>query len=182
MRPLTNQPIRLWLPPVPSVNELFRTAGYGRDVKTSGRIKTQAYEMWRTAASMEVMRQRIKRIDGMVTLDFFHGERSMLADCSNYVKAPEDLLVELGIINGDNAKTVRRISSGWVPNFTGTVVHVTPLAETAHGGARWWVGFDKGVLGNEEATVPSGRRQGQASGTGSSQATMSRRRGRPPKS
>jgi Holliday junction resolvase RusA-like endonuclease len=174
-RPIAVTPLRLWLPPGPSVNEMFRNAGYGHDSKTQGRIATNEYRLWQAEAGQEVLRQRVKRLEGPVVIDLFHGERSVLADCSNYIKAVEDLLVHLGIIPGDNAKSVRRISSGWVPDFYGTIVHVTPIQQYQHGGARWWVGFDEGVLGLEKPTVPSGRRKGQKGGEGTSQTTRWRR-------
>ncbi len=178
-RPTTNQQIRFWVPSALSVNELFRNPVGGETGR--GRIKTREYEMWRTVAGQEVMAQKVKAIKGQVALDFFHGERSPLADCSNYIKGIEDLMVELGIIEGDSAKTVRRVTSGWVPDLTGTIVHVTPIG-IYPGGARWWAGFDQDVLGAEQATVPSGRRQGQKTGEGVSLPTLYRRRGRPPKS
>lgn len=162
--------VRLWVPPVPSTNNLFENG------VTGGRRLSTEYQKWRTEAGWEIQRQRPSKIEGAVTLDFFHGLRSPLADCSNFVKAFEDLLVEHKVIEGDSAAIVKRISSGWVPDFYGSVVHITPVAKTADGGARWWVGFDLGVLGAVKPTVPSGRLQGQKHGTGQSAAAQYRRR------
>ncbi len=161
---------RLWVPPPPSTNNLFENS------ITGGRRLTQEYQRWRTEAGWELKAQRPRAVAGPVTLDFFHGVRSPLADCSNFVKAFEDLLVELCVIEGDSAEIVKRVSSGWVPDFYGSVVHITPLIATEGGGARWWVGFDADVLGNTQATVPSGRRQGQKTGEGVSEVTLRRRK------
>lgn len=161
---------RFWVPPPPSTNNLFENN------VTGGRRMSQEYQRWRTEAGWELKTQKPKPVQGAVTLDFFHGLRSPVADCSNFVKAFEDLLVEMKIIEGDSAAIVKRITSGWVPDFYGSIVHITPIVMVGDGGARWWVGFDKGVLGRETATVPSGRLQGQKSGTGQSAATKYRRR------
>jgi hypothetical protein len=145
----TSQPQRLWMPTPPSVNELFRDAGYGTDSKTGGRIRSQEYGAWISRATQELMLQKPRQHEGKVTLDFFHGMRSPLADASNYLKASEDLLVSLGILESDNAKVVQRVSSCWVPNYIGTVVHIFPFDESAPP----YLGFDSGVLGQVGASA-----------------------------
>lgn len=169
MKSIELAPQRFWVPPPPSTNNLFENN------ITGGRRLSQEYQRWRTEAGWELKSQRPRPIRGPVTLDFFHGLRSPLADASNFIKAFEDLLVELGIIEGDKAEIVKRVSSGWVPNYYGSVVHVTPLIAAEGGGARWWVGFDEGIAGHMPAKAPSGRRQGQKSGEGVSVATLRRR-------
>ncbi len=136
------QEIRLWVPTPPSTNNLFRNNVSG------GRVKTQEYQAWEKWAGMEIMAQRPGKIQGKVVLDFFHGNRSPIADCSNYIKALEDLLVSMGIIEGDSAKVVQRVSSCWVPNFTGSVVHINAWQDAAPA----YLGFDAGVLGRVGAS------------------------------
>lgn len=139
---------KLWLPTALSVNNLFREAGYGADSKTRGRIKTAEYESWRLRAAQELALQKPMRHEGKVILDFFHGLKSPLADASNYLKGAEDLLVSQGIIEGDSAKIVQKISSCWVPNFIGCAVHITPFDESAPP----YLGFDDGLLGQVGAS------------------------------
>ena len=132
---------RLWMPTPPSVNCLFRD-------NDGHRYKTQEYALWQKTAMQEIQIQRVKPIAGRVMLDFFHGNRSPIADCSNYIKAAEDVLVEMGLIEGDSAKCVQRVTSCWVPNYTGTVVHITPWEDALAP----WIGFDAGVLGQVDAS------------------------------
>ena len=142
---------RFWLPTPISVNEMFRTAGFGQDTKRSGRIKTEAYARWGREAAFELMRQKAKRYDEPVVLSMFFGQRSPLADVSNYIKGVEDALVSYGIIPDDNAKTVKGFDKVcWVPNFLGCVVHIKPYVESD----MLWEDFDKGVLGTKTATAP----------------------------
>lgn len=136
---ITHQQQKLWMPGPPSVNDLFVEAR-----NKYGRAKTHDYQSWIRRAQQELLLQKPKRHEGKVVLAFFHGMRSVLADCSNYVKAAEDLLVTMGIIEGDNAKTVQGVSSIWVPGYNGSVVHITPFSMI---GVRLWAGFDDGVMG-----------------------------------
>lgn len=168
--------LRYWLPSPPSVNELFRNAGAG-DLRT-GRIRTEAYTQWHRQASMELLAQKPRSIRGKVSLAFFFGERSPLADVSNYVKAAEDLLVEMAVIEGDNRKCVQGISACWVPSYHGCVVHITPWRESEP----LWLGFDDGVLGQVGASDP--RKMGlhpRALGRMKDLSTGRKTRGRPPK-
>ena len=145
----TNAQQRFWLPTPPSVNELFRNSMDGD--RRGGRIKTEKYAQWEGRAMAELMLQKPKRNDGKVTLAFFFGEISPLADCTNYVKAPEDVLVKMGVIDGDNRKVVQGIDKiAWVPAYVGMVVHITPYRESEP----LWLGFDAGVLGQVGASDP----------------------------
>lgn len=144
----TQQEQRFWLPAPPSVNELFRNSSAG-DVR-GGRIKTQDYQSWILHAQSELILQKPKHLPGKVKLAFFFGERSPLADCTNYLKAAEDLLVSMGVIDGDNRKVVQGVTACWVPNYSGMVVHVTPYRESEP----LWLGFDDGVLGQVGGSNP----------------------------
>lgn len=178
MLPTTKIQQRFWLPSPPSVNALFRNAVPGVDRK-AGRVPTEEYARWERQAQQELLLQRPKRLEGRVTLAFFFGARSPLADCTNYVKAPEDLLVTMGVIEGDNAKVVQGIDRiAWVPNYVGMVVHVTPYRESEP----LWLGFDEGVLGQVQASDPC--KMGlhpRALGRMADLAAGRKTRGRPPK-
>lgn len=143
---------RLWLPAPLSVNEIFRNAT-GADIQHAGRFKTREYELWRQRAMQELMIQRPKPYPHptRVKLDFFLGELSPLADCSNYIKGMEDALVAYGTIAGDHRQCVQGVSIMWVPRYVGAVVHITPVANSDMP----WLGFDKGVLGNKEGSPPN---------------------------
>lgn len=167
---------RFWLPTPPSVNELFRNAN-AMDSK-AGRIKTLEYTRWVHQAQTELMLQKPKRHEGKVKLDFFFGEKSPLADVTNLLKAPEDLLVSMGVIEADNRKCVQGVTACWVPAFVGMIVHITPYRDSEP----MWLGFDEGVLGQVQATSPS--RMGlhpRALGRMKDLATGTKTRGRPPK-
>lgn len=153
MSEFTHEQQRFWLPTPLSVNEIFRNAGYGSDNKRAGRIKTQNYEIWVRLAMQELMIQKPKRYQfpTRVRLDFFLGAISRLADCSNYIKGMEDLLVHYGIIAGDHYDVVQATNIMWVPRYTGAVVHITPVVDSDMP----WLGFDSGVLGNVEGSPPS---------------------------
>lgn len=144
----THQEQRLWFPRPMSLNNIFRDAGYGNDSKRHGRIKTHEYAQWRKLAEQELMLQKCKQHEGKVTLAFYVGTVSVLADCSNYIKGMEDVLVGMGVIEADNQKCVQGVSVDWVPNYHGAVVHIRPYEESAP----HWIGFDAGVLGQTEAS------------------------------
>ena len=95
--------ISLSLPYPPSTNQLYRTAGYGRDGKRRGRIKTQRYLTWLRAAGNEVLAQRQKPLRGPVVLAInVRAPDKRRRDISNLIKAVEDLLVEHGLIQDDS--------------------------------------------------------------------------------
>lgn len=148
---MSNRPdgqLRYWLPSPPSVNELFRNSMAGD--RRGGRIPTESYITWERQAKQELMAQKARSLRGPVTLAFFFGERSPLADVSNFIKAPEDLLVSMHVIEGDSRKIVQGISACWVPSYHGCVVHITPWRESEP----LWLGFDAGVLGQIGASDP----------------------------
>jgi len=117
---MPGQTFKLSFPTPPSVNTLFRNAGAGDRVKH--RIKSAAYTKWEKAAMAEIMIQRPPKFEGPVTLTLWRGELRRNADVSNYIKAVEDVLVKMNIIEGDTRETVRRVSSGYNPDLEGSVV------------------------------------------------------------
>ncbi len=100
------------LPLCPSVWDLYKAAKRGQR-----RPKTPEYEAWIKAAGWELVRQRPARMPGKVSLLIEVGEIGIkaLADCTNRTKAPEDLLVSHGIIQGDDRRYVRRVTTEWAP-------------------------------------------------------------------
>jgi hypothetical protein len=74
------------LPLPPTTNNLFK--GVGR-----GRAKTQGYKDWIEAAGWALARERIAPVLGAYAF-LLALPRGMPGDCSNRIKAPEDLLVK----------------------------------------------------------------------------------------
>ena len=119
----TDDQVRIRMPLAPSTNNLFINAPKGG---SRARVRSPAYRQWAQLAGWEVRTQRPRPMKGRVTLQFFHGRPDKRRrDASNYIKAPEDLLVSLGIIEDDSL--VEGCSSFWVPGQSGTVVWITPF-------------------------------------------------------
>jgi crossover junction endodeoxyribonuclease RusA len=94
------------LPYPPTVNTLFANAKHG------GRFKTEDYKKWQKAAGEQILAQGRKRVRGPVSLSIYvvkpDGRRR---DVSNLIKAVEDILVEMQIIEDDCL--VQRIAIEW---------------------------------------------------------------------
>lgn len=100
--------IRYSLPYPPSVNGLFFNA-------SKGRVKTDAYTAWREAAGWAVTMQGRKHLKGPVTLSIaLVKPDKRRRDLSNTIKAVEDLLVSMAVIEDDHL--VQKISIQWVPS------------------------------------------------------------------
>jgi Holliday junction resolvase RusA-like endonuclease len=82
------------MPIPPSVNNLFANGKKGR-----GRFKTSQYKAWITEAGLQVKSQHPLPVHGKYKL--FLTLPKIRGDCSNRVKAAEDLLVSLGLIDDD---------------------------------------------------------------------------------
>ena len=110
MFPEAPREVVLNLPLCPSVWDLYRPAKRGQR-----RPRTPEYEAWIKEAGWELARQRPPRVPGKVVLLIEVGEIGIkaLADCTNRVKAPEDLLVSHGIIQGDDRRFVREVTVRW---------------------------------------------------------------------
>lgn len=119
-RPPAPWTIELTLPGLPpSTNNLFA------NIPGRGRVKTSAYTRWLNQCGL-ILRAQCKtrmaeRCDITIALEDCHP----LADASNYLKATEDLLVKLGILEDDNAKYVRSISGVWA-DIEGTRITLFP--------------------------------------------------------
>lgn len=98
--------IRYDLPYPPTVNNLFVNGA-------NGRFKSKAYSAWREAASYSIMEQGRQRMRGCVSLAIaLVKPDKRKRDLSNTIKAIEDLLVAMAVIEDDSL--VQRISIQWV--------------------------------------------------------------------
>lgn len=111
---------RYELPYPPSTNNLFENA-------KKGRVKTDHYQAWRTTAGKLIQMQGRKRVLGQVALsvDLVKPDRRK-RDLSNTLKAVEDLLVEMQVIDDDSL--VQALSVQWVESGVPCVVTVTGLS------------------------------------------------------
>lgn len=97
--------IRYELPYPPTTNHLFANVGRGR-------MKTDAYRAWREVAGYAIIEQGRKRIHGHVSLSIaLVKPDKRRRDLSNSVKAIEDLLVSMAVIDDDSL--VQRIDIQW---------------------------------------------------------------------
>jgi len=97
---------RYELPYPPSVNGLFFNASKGRET-------TPSYKAWRRAAGEMILAQGRKHIHGKVSLAIAVTRPDRRKrDISNLIKAVEDLLVEMAVIDDDSL--VQRLSIKWV--------------------------------------------------------------------
>lgn len=99
--------IRYDLPRPPSTNNLFL------NLKSGGRTKSKQYREWVTEASGDILLQGRKSIKGQVVIAIaVNKPDNRRRDISNFIKATEDLLVDMGVIEDDSL--VQRISIQWV--------------------------------------------------------------------
>lgn len=92
----------------PSVNNLFANTA-------NGRVKSGRYRTWRNAAGWDVKQQKARPIHGPVHLTYTYEEGATRADLGNLEKGATDMLVDLGLIDGDGPKVVRSITLQWGP-------------------------------------------------------------------
>ena len=98
--------IRYALPYPPSVNNLFANG-------KSGRYRTDAYARWAEQAGFSIMEQGRQKLRGPVSLSIALVKPDRRRrDLSNTIKAVEDLLVSMAVIEDDSL--VQRISIQWV--------------------------------------------------------------------
>ncbi len=93
----------------PSVNTMYR------NVPNVGRVKTQAFRDWSKSAGLILNAQIKGRMSGRVDIRIKLEDTHPTADCSNYIKATEDLLVQAGVISDDRSKYVRSVKAEWAP-------------------------------------------------------------------
>jgi crossover junction endodeoxyribonuclease RusA len=111
------------LPFPPSTNNLFVNNPRG------GRFISAKYREWIALAGAELQAQRPVKMAGPVSLVFrFEAPTNKRPrDISNLLKAPEDLLVKHGIIEGDSHLIVRRISAEWSAEVIGVHIQIFHL-------------------------------------------------------
>jgi Holliday junction resolvase RusA-like endonuclease len=107
------------LPLCPSTNNLFATGATGR------RFKSAEYTGWIEEAGWRLNAQRARPIAGKVALliEVEEPKTKIRQDCTNRIKAVEDLLVTHGIIEGDDQRYVRQVTVRWT-NVTGVRVTI----------------------------------------------------------
>ena len=109
--PFHNPPdLCLELPMPPSTNNLFATVG-------KKRIRTVEYTAWAKEAGYLLNRQRPPLVAGKVSLliEVEEPKTARHQDCTNRVKAVEDLLVSHRVIQGDDQRFVREVTARWAP-------------------------------------------------------------------
>lgn len=113
--------VRYSLPYPPSVNGLFFNA-------SKGRVKTDAYRAWRRAGGEAILVQGRKHVHGPVSLCVaLVRPDKRRRDLSNTLKAIEDLLVEMQVIDDDSLVT--RISVQWVSSGPACTILVQEAVE-----------------------------------------------------
>lgn len=113
--------IRYELPYPPTTNTLFANAG-------TSRVRASRYRAWAKEAGNCIIVQGRKRIHGRVTLSIalVRPDRRR-RDLSNTIKAIEDLLVSMAVIDDDSL--VQRISAQWVSAGSPCVVLIHEATE-----------------------------------------------------
>jgi Holliday junction resolvase RusA-like endonuclease len=96
------------LPICPSTNNLFSSDG-------KRRFRSARYEAWLKHAGHVLNVQRPPLMAGRVSLliEIKNPETARRQDCTNRIKAVEDLLVSHRIIQGDDQRYVRCVTVAW---------------------------------------------------------------------
>lgn len=89
------------IPKPPSVNAMYRNAGYGKDRKRHGRIKTAKAQAWAKTAGYIILAAGLGRNLGPYEIRLELGRRKG-ADLFNFEKGASDLLKTLGVIQDDS--------------------------------------------------------------------------------
>lgn len=87
----------------PSLNNMYPSGAGG------GRYRSPEYDAWIRTATKELEAQRARPVVGRVEIAITLEDRAHRYDPDNRVKPLLDLLVKLGLIDGDSHKTVRKI-------------------------------------------------------------------------
>lgn len=123
-RPITAaQFITLKLPFPPSVNAMYF------NLPGKGRVKTGGYHAWIKEGGMDLLAQRVRRLDGPVRVEITLDDRRS-GDADNRTKAVLDLLVAHGVIDKDDKSIVRSVSIGW-GNVDGALVTISRASRDA---------------------------------------------------
>lgn len=109
----------------PTTNNLF--VGTGRR-----RVRSPQYNAWINTAGWELTRQRAPRLKGPVAvlIEVSLNESTDTWDVCNREKAPMDLLVTHGVIQGDNRPCVREVCMRW-SSVEGIRITVIPLGASS---------------------------------------------------
>lgn len=111
------QTVSVNLPLPPSVNHLYR------NVPGKGRVKTDRYKTWITAAGWEMKGRRLPRLTGPYVLTMLcERKKGRRRDLSNLVKAIEDFLVTHRVIEDDSL--CQKITLEWSSAVKGCRVFV----------------------------------------------------------
>lgn len=101
--------VRLVFPFPPSTNGLFI------NVRGAGRVRSPGYRKWAADAGWRLQAQRPPKIKGPVNITvLLCPPNKRRADADNRLKAPLDLLVTHGVIEGDDSRYVRSVTARWV--------------------------------------------------------------------
>ena len=96
--------VHIRIPQPPSTNNLFANIN-------GGRVKSQAYKSWITAAGWELKAQKPTPIDGPVSIALRVGACNRARDLDNFLKPVIDMLVAHKLIKTDNLTTVIGVTS-----------------------------------------------------------------------
>jgi crossover junction endodeoxyribonuclease RusA len=96
------------LPMPPSSNNMFVNAG-------KRRIRSAEYSGWLLEAGFQLKSQRPPLVAGKVSLliEVEEPKTKIRQDCTNRIKAVEDLLVSHRVIQGDDQRFVREVTARW---------------------------------------------------------------------
>jgi Holliday junction resolvase RusA-like endonuclease len=110
------------LPMPPTTNNLFAT-----DRSSRRRFRTADYLAWVKSSGYRLNAQRPLPMAGRVALliELEEPKTARAQDCTNRIKAVEDLLVAHRIIEGDDQRYVREVTVRWAP-VEGCKVTVRP--------------------------------------------------------
>lgn len=109
------------LPVPPSTNNLFFNLPKG------GRAPTGQYKQWQKEAGLLLQSQKARPIKGPVRIDMKVQDAGRF-DLGNIEKPVTDILVKMGVIEGDHRAIVRGISLDWCDDVEGVQVRVTSMA------------------------------------------------------
>lgn len=98
--------MKIKLPFPPSTNNLYL------NVPGRGRVLSPEYRAWKVEAGHGLNRQKPGLFKSRAII-FISIDESRQGDCGNREKAVTDLLVEHGVLKGDQKRYVKRVSIGW---------------------------------------------------------------------
>lgn len=99
--------------PMPTTTNNLYMPSEGR-----GKVKTPEYRQWIKDAENSLTGQRMVRFEGLVRVTILiYGGKGFDVDCdaSNRIKAPEDLMVRLGVLRADDVRIVRESGARYIP-------------------------------------------------------------------